>query len=93
MDAPLVLDVNDIKVGDLLIISDIHHGESRERAFNCKEILNAGTGKEEILLTNDGSNIYFIWSLYESGSSWVKAVWNVGQVEVYQPDMGGKDSE
>ena len=77
----MVLRWQDVSKGDLLIVTD--DGDNLI-AYQCKEILNPNTGKEKILLTDDGTNIYFIWSKYEDGSSWVKHVLNMGPGNVHE---------
>jgi hypothetical protein len=54
-----------------------------DRVFTVQEILHEGTNKKEVLFV-DGEfrrqrNIYFIWSMYIDGSSWVKAAWIINE--------------
>lgn len=59
----------EIKPGDVI------HCEFKGRAkkYRVKEVLNAGTDLEEILI-NKKKNLYFITSMAVDGTSWAKNV-------------------
>lgn len=72
-----------IRAGMLLMIED---KDSEMYVYQCKEILNEGTDSEEVLLTDDGSNLYFIWSMCLNEESWAKNVWTLGEGKIYEPN-------
>jgi len=73
-------DVADIHVDDLLVIQ--RKRDDRMIIVKVADVINKSRpGSEEILLSRR-KNDYFIWHMYMSGDSWVKRVWNIGQVEI-----------
>lgn len=70
--------LSDFHNGDVVVIED---SKGELTAYNNIEILNAGSGKEEILLEHK-DNVYFIFSMYQKGESWVKKAWSLGQARV-----------
>ena len=75
----LCCDVNSINDGDLLVIQ--RKQDKRKILVQCKEVLYRNTGKEEVLLSRK-NNDYFIWSMFQEGTSWVWRVWKIGPVEL-----------
>ena len=47
--------------------------KGKSQKYRAKEVLNAGTDQEEILL-NKKKNLYFITSMAVEGTSWAKNV-------------------
>lgn len=72
-------ELEDIKTGDILALAD---KSGNLIVYQCKDILNPGSGKEEVLLSVQ-DNKYFNWSMYESGESWVWRVWNLGPGNIH----------
>ena len=73
-------DVSKIYNEDLLVIQRKY--DDRKILVKVAKVLNKNRpGKEEILLGRS-KNDYFIWNMYMDGTSWVKRVWRIGQVEL-----------
>lgn len=73
-----VTDHGQIREGELLVIEKQSGGKFIAIA---KRVLNAGTDREEIVLSK-GKNDYFIMSMLLDGSSWVKNVTRLPGVQV-----------
>jgi len=64
-------DIRELKSGVKIIIRD---RDGKIKIHTIKEILNPGTGREEVLLKIK-KNFYFIWSMYINRESWASDVW------------------
>lgn len=83
--------ISDVKAGDLLIITD---QKGHRCVYQCKEILNPYSfGKEEVLLTDDGSNIYFIWDMFEKGQSWAKSAYVIPECSIHENARHSDDKQ
>lgn len=85
-----VREICDITPGDLLITVDCIGDKT---AFQCKEIINPKSGREEILLSDDGTNKYFIWSMFVSGASWVKELWVIKECGIHENTTSQADDK
>lgn len=65
----VLTDVGQIKVNDSVFCEF----EGKKQKYRAKEVLNAGTEEEEVLL-NKKKNLYFITRMAIDGSSWAKNV-------------------
>lgn len=65
------------KKGDTLII-ETKKSKCKKILVIVKNVIDSGDGAEIVL--NKSTNSYFIWSMYLDGSSWVRRVYNLGEI-------------
>jgi len=78
-----LLSVGQIKEGDTVLVTF----KNNRRPYDVKEVLNAGTSKEEILLDIE-DNLYFITSMAIDGTSWAEdvCIQKVGATNTSHPE-------